>query len=167
MRSATLSGKTIFSPSRAQSQFTILRFYCAISSGTDPTGAQLDFRKFLDVQREDGDLVEIDGEVDPHLEIGAVVRKVKETNNVAPLFTNVKHAKRGYWRIFGNAASLRPSRTEEFRRLARALGLSPTATWKDLTEKTIAGMAGARRPPFVLPNAPCKTNSIGARDINL
>ena len=154
-------------PSCAQSGFTILGLFRAISSRSDPTGAQLDFRQFLDVLREDGDLVEIDDEVDPHLEIGAIVRKVSETNNLAPLFNNVKHAKRGLWRIFGNAASLRPSRTEEFGRLARTLGLSPTATWKDLTEKTIAGMAGARRPPIVVSDAPCKTNFIGAKDINL
>lgn len=166
-RTVTLFGGMIFSPSLAESDSTILQLFRAISSRSDPTGAQLDFREFLDVLREDGDLVEIDDEVDPHLEIGVIVRKVSETKNLAPLFNNVKHAKRGLWRIFGNAASLRPGKTEEFGRLARTLGLSPTAMWKDLTEKTIAGMAGARRPPIVVPDAPCKTNSIGARDINL
>lgn len=157
----------MLSPWRARSECTVPRLFHAISSLSDPIGAQLDFRRFLDVLCEDGDLVEIDDEVDPHLEVGAIVRRVSETNNLAPLFNNVKHAKRGLWRIFGNAASLRPSRTEEFGRLARTLGLSPTATWKDLTEKTIAGMAGAQRPPVVVPNAPCKTNFIGARDIDL
>lgn len=162
-RPTTLPGKTMLPLSRAQSKFTIPGLFRAISSRSDPTGAQLDIRRFLDVLREDDDLVEIDDEVDPHLEIGAIVRKVSETNNLAPLFNNVKHAKRGLWRIFGKAASLRPSRTEEFGRLARTLGLSPTATWKDLTEKTIAGMAGARQPPIVVSDAPCKTISLEQR----
>jgi UbiD family decarboxylase len=139
----------------------------AHSSCSDPAEAQLDFRRFLDTLRDDGDLVEIDDEIDPHLEVGAIVRRVSETNNLAPLFNNVKGAKRGLWRIFGNAASLRPNKTEEFGRLARSLGLGPTATWKELTEKTIAGMARARQPPVVVPTALCKTNFISADDINL
>lgn len=57
--------------------------------------------------RKDEDLADIDQEVDPNLEVGAIVRRVSETNAKAPLFHDVKGAQDGLWKIFGNAASLR------------------------------------------------------------
>jgi UbiD family decarboxylase len=151
----------------ARSKHAMSRLTSAHFSRPDPIEAQLDFRKFLDILRYDGDLVELDEEIDPYLEVGAIVRKVSETNNLAPLFNNVRGAKQGLWRIFGNAASLRPNRSEEFGRLARCLGLDPTVTWKELTEKTIKSKIGARLQPVVVHAAPCKSNSISAEEINL
>jgi 3-polyprenyl-4-hydroxybenzoate decarboxylase len=55
--------------------------------------AQMDFRKFIDILREDGDLAEINDEVNPYLEVGAIVRRVSEVNNKAPLFNNVRGAR--------------------------------------------------------------------------
>ncbi|KAJ0116293.1 hypothetical protein J7T55_005239 [Diaporthe amygdali] len=139
----------------------------ALSSHAKPTEAQLDFRQFLEKLREDNDLVDIKDEIDPYLEAAAIVRRVSETDNLAPLFHNIKGAKGGLWRMFGNAASLRPDKKEKYGRLARNLGLEPTATWKELTEKTIAAKKRTLLKPNVLPTAPCKKNSISAEEINL
>ncbi|KAI7762011.1 hypothetical protein LZL87_004318 [Fusarium oxysporum] len=59
---------------------------------------QLDFRSFVEALRKDGDLADIYQEVDPNLEVGAIVRRVSETNAKAPLFHNVKGARDGLWK---------------------------------------------------------------------
>jgi hypothetical protein len=47
-------------------------------------------REFLDALRDLGDLREVNYEVDTDLEIGAIIRRVHETNGPAPLFTNIR-----------------------------------------------------------------------------
>lgn len=122
--------------------------------------AQLDFRSFIDLLRQDGDLAEINQEVDPHLEIGAIVRRVSETNNKAPLFTNVKGSKDGLWRVFGNAASLRGHGKDRFGRVARNLGLPRDASWQEICARTQAAKLCSPLPPNVLRTGPCKENKI-------
>lgn len=129
--------------------------------------AQLDFRTFVDVLRRDNDLAEINMEIDPHLEVGSIVRRVSEVNGKAPLFNNIKGAKDGLWRMFGNAASLRNNEKEKFGRLARNLGLPATATWKDISERTQAGKKAPIVQPKILDTGPCKQNKILGDAINL
>ncbi|GKT49743.1 ferulic acid decarboxylase 1 [Colletotrichum spaethianum] len=119
----------------------------------DPVEAQLDFRKFIDILRQDNDLVDISQEVDPHLEVGAIVRRVSELNDKAPLFNNVKGACNGMWRIFGNAAGLRQGEIKKFGRITRNLGLPPDKA-KPL-------------PTIALPTGPCKENKVFGDDIDL
>ncbi|KAF2813643.1 UbiD-domain-containing protein [Mytilinidion resinicola] len=54
--------------------------------------SHLDFRVFVDALRKDGDLAEINDEVDPHLEVAAITRRVYERRAKTPLFNNVKAA---------------------------------------------------------------------------
>lgn len=133
----------------------------------DEVMAQLDFRTFIDLLRQDGDLVEITQEVDPHLEVGAIVRRVSETNDKAPLFSNVKGAHNGLWRMFGNAASLRKDKNTRFGRLARNLGLPVDASWPDLCRRTQEGKVSKPLPPKVLESGPCKDNKIFGDEIDL
>jgi len=133
----------------------------------DPLAAQIDFRTFIDVLRSDGDLVEIDREVDPHLEVAAIVRRVSELNGKAPLFNNVKGAKNGLWRMFGNAASLRKNEEERYGRLARNMGLPINASWKEIGEKTQAAKRATPLKPNVLPTGPCKKNRLSGDEIDL
>ncbi len=49
-----------------------------------------DLRSFLDTLRANNELLEIHKEVDPHLEIGDITRKVNDVDGPALLFTNVK-----------------------------------------------------------------------------
>ncbi|KAM0539637.1 hypothetical protein ACHAO7_011984, partial [Fusarium culmorum] len=117
----------------------------------DPIEAQLDFRKFPDILRQDGDLAEIDKEVDPHLEIGAICRRVSEICDKAPLFNNVKGRQR----------------EEKFWRVARNLGLPATATWKDISDHFISWKTAKPIPPNIVPTGPCKQNKIFGSDVDL
>src|SRR5207249_10878003 len=47
-------------------------------------------RSFLDLLRRENDLVTIDAEVDPHLEVAEIHRRVIERGGPALLFTRVK-----------------------------------------------------------------------------
>ncbi|KAL4938371.1 hypothetical protein BDV06DRAFT_226053 [Aspergillus oleicola] len=129
--------------------------------------AQLDFRKFIDVLRHDGDLAEINTVVNPHLEVGAIVRRVSEVNDKAPLFNNVKGAQNGLWRIFGNTASLRPNEKEKFGRVARNLGLPPESSWKAISDRFMSWKKATTIPPNILPTGPCKENKIFGDAIDL
>ena len=137
------------------------------SSLSRNVAAQLDFRTFIDVLREDGDLAEIEQQVDPNLEVGAIVRRVSEVNGKAPLFNNVKGTKDGLWRMFGNAASLRSSEGERYGRIARSLGLPADSTWKSILERTQEGKTRLPLPPRVLESGPCKQNLMLGDEINL
>ncbi|KAH7110392.1 putative 3-octaprenyl-4-hydroxybenzoate carboxy-lyase [Dactylonectria estremocensis] len=139
----------------------------AYASQSDHIAAQLDFRTFIDVLRKDNDLAEIDQEVDPHLEVGAIVRRVSEVNGKAPLFNNVKGAKNGLWRMFGNSASLRGREEEKYGRIARSLGLPINSSWKSILERTQEGKSRPPLPPRVLSSGPCKQNRIFGDDIDL
>jgi UbiD family decarboxylase len=157
-------------PVRSATQFRRRGIHACTSaqfSHSRPSEAQLSFRQFIEALRRDNDIVEIDDEIDPHLEAAAIVRRVSETDGPAPLINKVKGAERGLWRIFGNSASLRSEESGKYGRIALALGLEPKATWKELTEKIAA--AGKLTPlkPVVLPTGPCKENFISAEDINL
>lgn len=119
------------------------------------SAAQVDFRTFIDQLRLDDDLVEIDREIDPHLEAAAIVRRVAEVKGKAPLFNNIKGAKPGgLFRIFGNAASLRSSPREKYGRIARNFGLKPTASWKDISGRIARGGDAPAQPPRVLSTGP-------------
>ncbi|KAJ5214783.1 hypothetical protein N7449_001952 [Penicillium cf. viridicatum] len=128
---------------------------------------QLDFRAFIDTLREDGDLADVHQEVDPNLEIGAIVRRVSETHAKAPFFHNVKNARNGLWKIFGNAASLRKDDEFKYGRIARSLGLPPNSSWKAILEKTQSAKNRSPLAPNVLSTGPCKQNKIFGDDIDL
>ncbi|EMT72239.1 3-octaprenyl-4-hydroxybenzoate carboxy-lyase-domain-containing protein [Fusarium oxysporum II5] len=137
------------------------------ADGPDPQEAQLDYRKFLDMLRHDNDLVEINTGVDPHLELGAIIRRVSEVNDKAPLFNNIKGARDGLWRVAGNAASLRPNEKDRYGRIARSLGLEPTASWKEICHRWQSGKRAKALPPNVLPTGPCKDNKIIGSRVDL
>lgn len=128
---------------------------------------QLDFRSFVEVLRKDGDLADIYQEVDPNLEVGAVVRRVSETNAKAPLFHNVKGTRNGLWKMFGNAASLRNDSKFRYGRIARSLGLPPDSNWKDILEKMRLATTRDPLPPNILSTGQCKQNKIFGDDIDL
>ncbi|KAH6664358.1 UbiD decarboxylyase family [Plectosphaerella plurivora] len=129
--------------------------------------AQMDFRKFVDILRQDGDLAVINDEVDPHLEVGAIVRRVSEVCDKAPLFNNVRGTQNGLWRMFGNAASLRSDPRERFGRVARNIGLPPDATWKDISDRFMTWKKATPLPPNVLATGPCKQNMLLGDQVDL
>lgn len=127
----------------------------------------MNFRSFVEALKEDGDLVEIDEEIDPHLEVGAIIRKVCETNDKAPLFNNMKGAKDGLWRILGAPASLRRNPEDKWGRIARHLALPPTSSMKDIQDKMLSAAHAKPLPPNIVEDGPVKENKLFGDDFDL
>lgn len=127
----------------------------------------MNFRSFVKALKEDNDLVEINSEVDPHLEVGAIIRKICETDDKAPLFNNLKGMKTDLWRILGAPASLRRSPERKWGRLARHLGLPPTASMKDIQDKMLEPAHAAPIPPQTVMDGPVKENKLFGDAFNL
>lgn len=120
----------------------------------------MNFRSFVEALKEDNDLIEIDEEIDPHLEAGAIIRKVCETNDKAPLFNNLKGAKDGLWRILGAPGSLRNNPQQTFGRVARHLALPPTASMREIMDQMLSAKDRKPIPPNVVKDGPCKENKL-------
>ncbi|KAH7187919.1 3-octaprenyl-4-hydroxybenzoate carboxy-lyase-domain-containing protein [Fusarium oxysporum] len=117
----------------------------------------MDFRAYVETLEADDDLVQINDECDPHLEVGAIIRKVVENDAKAPLFNNIKGQDvNGLWRILGAPNSLRSNLKQRYGRLARHLGLPPDSSMKTILDKMIAAKTTAPIPPKVVETGPCK-----------
>lgn len=127
----------------------------------------MNFRSFVEALKEDGDLLEINKEVDPHLEVGAITRKVCETDDKAPLFNNVKGNKDGFFRILGAPGSLRKSADSKYGRLARHLAMPPTSSMKQILDKMLSAKNVAPIPPNVVDTGSCKENILKHGEFDL
>ncbi|EWZ30913.1 UbiD decarboxylyase family [Fusarium oxysporum Fo47] len=117
----------------------------------------MDFRSYVEALEADGDLVSITEECDPHLEVGAIIRKVVENNDKAPLFNKLKgQDENGFWRILGAPNSLRSDPKQRYGRLARHLGLPTDSSMKVILDKMIAAKTTPPIPPTVVETGPCK-----------
>jgi UbiD family decarboxylase len=148
---------------------TILSRNIRSSSSSTSTAPHLNFRSFVDELRKDGDLVDIDIEIDPHLEAAAITRRALETHSQAPLFNNVKGEYKGLFRMLGAPAGLRHKSKGTFGRVARHLGLPGTASAKEIIDKVLSAKRKAPIPPILISSegAPCKENKILGDDIDL
>jgi phenacrylate decarboxylase len=129
--------------------------------------SHLNFRSFVEALRSDGDLVSITREVDPHLEVGAITRLVYENDGPAPLFENVKGAQKGLFRILGAPNALRADKKTRYGRLARHLGLEPTATMKEILDKMLSGAKNQPIDPVIVVEGECKENKLFGEQVNL
>ncbi|KAK5060999.1 hypothetical protein LTR84_007540 [Exophiala bonariae] len=127
----------------------------------------LDFRSFVDELRSDDDLADINAEVDPHLEVAAIIRRAYEVRSKAPLFNNVKGAKDGLFRIIGAPGGLSSDSRYPYKRLARHLALPPTAGLNDVIDKMLAAKGTPPIPPVHISSGPCKEIKIFGDDIDL
>lgn len=117
----------------------------------------MSFRSYVEALKADGDIVEINEECDPDLEVGAIIRRVCETDDRAPLFNKLKgQDSNGLWRILGAPNSLRRDPAQRYGRLARHLGLPTTSSMKEILNKMIAAKSSPPIPPNVVETAPCK-----------
>lgn len=128
---------------------------------------QLCFRSFVEALKQDNDLIEINTPINPNLEAAAITRLVCENDQKAPLFNNLLGAKDGFFRILGAPASLRSSPSERYGRLARHLGLPPTASMRNILDKMLEADQLSPIPPTVVPTGPCKQNSLEGDQIDL
>lgn len=111
----------------------------------------LSFRSYVQALKDDGDIVEINTECDPHLEVGAITREALEDNKRAPLFNKLKgQDANGLWRILGAVNGLRADPKQRFGRIARHVGLEPTASAKQIMAKMVAAKSAPPIPPKVV-----------------
>lgn len=121
-----------------------------------------DLREWLDALRENGELVEVEKQVDWDLEIGAITRRVYDTFAPAPLFTNIKD----YPGQRLLAAPIGLSARNRYARLALSLGLPAAATLREITDEYLK-----RRqrliPPVLVSKGSCQENVLLGEDIDL
>jgi len=97
------------------------------------------FRDFLAVLKNDDDLVEITSEIDPHLEAGAIMRKVYEHKLPVPYFRNLKKKSENpdpenLFDMVGCIAGLRDGAKGDHARVAHHLGLDPNTPMKQIID---------------------------------
>lgn len=132
-----------------------------------PTAAE-NFRQFIKELQEENDLISITEEVDPYLELAAIVRKVYETENKAPLFENIKgRNETGLFRVLGAPVGL-SSPGRRLARIAKSFGLPSNATGQQIIQKINAAKGFQPIPPKEVQSGPVKEHKILNRcDIDL
>lgn len=98
---------------------------------------------------------------------GAIIRKICETNDKAPLFNIVKGNVDGFRRILGGPASLRADPKQAYGRIARHLGLPVTASMKDVVEKVLSAKHKPAVPPKIVKTGPCKEHILNPDQFHL
>lgn len=121
-----------------------------------------DLRSFLNQLKENGELMEVNEEVDWNVEIGAVARRLcdietKGTPTPAVLFNNIKGYPGG--RFFTNTLA-------SFRREALALGLPKDSSPTDIIH-TFAERINHPIKPVEVKTGPCKENIVKGDDVDL
>lgn len=132
-----------------------------------PSPAQ-DFRRFIQELEEEGDLAAINVEVDPHLELAAIVRKVYETEDKAPLFNNIKgRHTNGLFRILGAPVGASKLPHKRFIRIAKSIGLPSDATAAEIINKINDAKKLPAIPSNKIASGPVKEHIVIGDDIDL
>jgi UbiD family decarboxylase len=123
-------------------------------------------REYIDALREIGEVVEVEREVDWHLEIGAITRRVNELGAPAPLFTNIKGITPGF-RVLGAPAGISSAPGRYLSRVALSLGLSATASGKEIIEALVEARDAQGIAPRIVASGPCKEQIDLGDDVDL
>jgi UbiD family decarboxylase len=114
-------------------------------------------REYIDSLKDLDEVQEVDKEVDWNLEIGAITRRVYETNAPAPLFNGVKGHPKGF-RVFGAPAAVGRQDGLYLARVALSLGLNPRATGQEMIQALSTARSHKGVSPRRLATGPCKEN---------
>ncbi|MFE7300648.1 UbiD family decarboxylase [Streptomyces sp. NPDC057579] len=125
-----------------------------------------DLRAYLAALEELGDVRTVDRQVDPHLEVGAIIRRSYETCAPAPLFTNIKGTAPGY-RLLGAPGALSSAPGKPLARIALSLGLSADAGAREIVDALAEARTREPLPPVLVDSAPCKQNILLGEDASL
>ncbi|KAG6368992.1 hypothetical protein INS49_003211 [Diaporthe citri] len=140
----------------------------APSTPQDRQLAAADFRRYVREIASENDLVSISKEVDPHLELAAIVRKVYETEHKAPLFENVKgRHENGLFRVLGAPVGASSLPGKRFIRTAKSLGLPSNASGGDIVSAINRFKQTGPIPPKEFETGPVMDRKIFGDDIDL
>ncbi|OGQ84051.1 MAG: hypothetical protein A3F90_14780 [Deltaproteobacteria bacterium RIFCSPLOWO2_12_FULL_60_19] len=123
-----------------------------------------DLREWISALEKAGELQRVSTEVDWRLEVGAIVRRVCETNGPAVLFEKLKDYPKGF-RILG--APMARSRNHPHARLAIALGFPPDTGVRELTESYLARRKNSIPPRVIDFPGPCQENILTGDAVDL
>ncbi|RJE23104.1 cytoplasm protein [Aspergillus sclerotialis] len=132
--------------------------------------AAADFRQFVKELEDENDLLTITKEVDPHLELAAITRKVYETEDKAPLFESIKGREgKGLFRILGAPVGLSRQPGRRFGRIAKSLGLPSTAMGAEIINRINECKTKEPIPPIQVSSdqAPVKEYKLFGDDVDL
>lgn len=124
------------------------------------------FRSYLDALDKIGELRIVDRQVDPILEVGAIIRRSYETFSPAPLFTNVADCPPGF-RILGAPVGLSTNPEQRLARLAVSLGLPADTMPLKILDALIAARSSDPIKPRIVSSGPCKENRMVGADLDL
>lgn len=126
------------------------------------------FRRFIQELQKENDLVLIEKEVDPDLEVAAIARRVCETEDKAPLFNNVKGMQPdGLFRILGAPVGASRLPGKRFIRIAKSLGLPSTATGHEIIQFLNVAKELPGVPPKEVPTGAVKEFKLIGDEIDL
>lgn len=126
----------------------------------------LDFRAFVEELRRRKDLVDVELEVDADLEMAAVIRKVYEQGDSAPLFHKIKGSLPGA-QVLGAPAGLLAKKKQAFSRLALHLGLPADSGARDIIHAIRAAMKARPIKPRQVATGPVKENVWTGEQVDL
>lgn len=126
-------------------------------------------RQFIQELQDENDVLTITKEVDPHLEIGAITRKVYQNDEKAPLFENSKGYDRrnGLFRILGAPVGLSKVPGQRLGRIAKSLGLPSTAIGQEIIHKINDAKKKPPIPSTEVTSGPVKEYKLFGDDIDL
>ncbi|MDY6973478.1 MAG: UbiD family decarboxylase [Thermodesulfobacteriota bacterium] len=122
--------------------------------------AHKDLREWMELLRSEGDLREIEAEVNWDREIGAISNRVTRNEGPALLFSNIKDYKDGDFRkLFTGGLAAR-------RRVALSVGLPGESSYKEIV-RTIKDRLREPIKPVILDSGPVKENIVKGDDIDI
>ena len=113
-----------------------------------------DLREFIDRLEKEKELVRVRAQVDPDLEIGAIMRKVFDKRGKAILFENVK----------GHEMPLLCGAMDTYKRYGLGIGCQPHP--REILKKNLAAMRNPI-PPIMVEKAPCQEIVLTGPEVDL
>lgn len=117
------------------------------------------FCQYLQELQDENDVLTITKEVDPHLELGSITRRVYENDEKAPLFENLKGHDRAknnsLFRILGAPVGISKVPGQKFDQVAKSIGLLSTASGQVIIQKI--NDVKKKAPPHTIERSPLRT----------
>lgn len=120
---------------------------------------ELRFRDFLQVLKNENDLVEITHECDPNLEVGAIMRRIYEEKLPVPFFKNLKKDPKNpdpsnLFNIVGCLGGLRDAKKDnDHARIALHLGLDSQTPMTKIIDYLVEAKTKKPLPPALIEDA--------------
>jgi phenylphosphate carboxylase alpha subunit len=123
-----------------------------------------DMREYIARLEHEGEIQRITAEIQPVLEVGAIIRRSYDLRAPAPLFLNL----RGYpgHRILGAPIGLSHEKNRTFARFAISMDMAPESSPLDIIDEYIRRLAKPIKP-VIVEDGPCKENILVGDEIDL